>query len=816
MSRVAIVTTADTATLDAAGALGRSVDANWPNADLKILTSSRLNATSARPKVTGMHVTKASLVHDTGFNSASILSESDELALALPRFLAHQLADYESCIFIGPGLLVTRTPTELISTSQEGGVGVVVPAIVTPLYSLTPSLGSIERGPVLPETRVVAVTDEGRGFLEAWARTCDDAVLDIDQRTVKWAADVFLQRAISRRDVTVEGDHTFLHWSDYAGVEGGRATGPTAAIVGCDELFTSVRETTYSDDPEVAWSMLVHRVHDSRPVEPLLSMLEQSKTLPNPGQEETPFDLLRADIRRAVDPFGRRWGNDADGSFDEWLFEKNEAGCTRVADLVVRAHPELAQEFPGARSEPALLRAWVAERGRDLLGFDPFDPGYSPRTATENKDLTKGSFRRSVAWRWNTLKTMVPGHNRRATRRLETAYLGPDPGETRGLSAPKLVSVQRKAPLWGSSHRGLNILGPFRSESGLGQASRASLDAIRLLGHPFTHIDTTEKYPSRNAIDVGLDHSTHGQHGNINLIHSNADEMLTLETGAFKHRFGGRFNAAMWFWETADLPKRSRPAFDIVDELWVASTYQADVFGQYARVPVHVIGLAADLPQRREVDRTRYEWRDNDLVFLFVYDALSSYGRKNPRLVMDSFVSAFAPRFEDVRLVVKVSNLNKFPASQKELLGLAERYPAITVIDDYLKREEVMDLMAASDVYVSLHAAEGFGLTLLEAMAMGTPVICTGYSGNMDFTTNHNSWLVDYDMIRIEERTGPYPEGSVWASPRIEDAIEVMRSVDADRSEIINKGKRARDDALKAASLESYASRLDEQLKRVL
>ena len=92
-----------------------------------------------------------------------------------------------------------------------------------------------------------------------------------------------------------------------------------------------------------------------------------------------------------------------------------------------------------------------------------------------------------------------------------------------------------------------------------------------------------------------------------------------------------------------------------------------------------------------------------------------------------------------------------------------------------------MDLMSAADIYVSLHAAEGFGLTLLEAMAVGTPVICTGYSGNMDFTNYENSWLVGYQMMRTDERTGPYPEGSVWASPNLDEAIDVMRHVGSNR-----------------------------------
>lgn len=811
MNRVAVVTTAETGTVDAANALEATVKANWSDVDVKILVSTRVEIPPMHWDATG-----SESVQGTSFVVSRILCETDQLALGLPNFISLLLDEYDACVFIGPGLLLVRPPLELLNAAGESGVAVVVPGTVTPAYSLTPSLGPIEAGPFLPDPRVVAVTAAGKGYLDDWMTTLEEAVLDADQRPIAWASNTFVARSIARSDVTVEGEDTFLNWPDYASVEVGRATGTNAAIIACDALFASARELDQSDDPEVAWAMLVHRVHDSRPVEPFLRLIEAGQPLRTVYTEETPFDLLRAEIWRGADPFAKKWGHNDVDAFEAWLFTENEAGCTRLADLLVKADLGLSREFFEVRRNPGRFRTWIEKRGRLEFGLDPFDPSYEPQQSEELEEQRAHPAVNAIKWRWNTAKSMIPGYTLRATKRIERAYLGPDPGETRGLAPPRHVPVERATPLWGTTPRALNLLGPFRSESGLGQAARASLEAVRLLGRPFTHIDTTEKYPSRNSVDVGLSYATYGQLGDVNLIHSNADEMLTLAPGAFKHRFGGRFNAAMWFWETADLPMRSRPAFHIVDELWVASEYQRDVFGQYARVPVHVIGLAADLPQLREVDRSAFGWRDDELVFLFVYDALSSYGRKNPKKAMDAFISAFAPEFEDVRFVLKVSNLNKFPASQKEILGLEEKYPAISVIDEYLQREEVMDLMAAADVYVSLHAAEGFGLTLLEAMALGTPVICTAYSGNMDFTNDANSWLVGFEMMRTDERTGPYPEGSVWASPDVEDAVGAMRHIGANRSEIAVKAELAYRDALEAASLERYAHRLDEQLRRVL
>ncbi len=41
-------------------------------------------------------------------------------------------------------------------------------------------------------------------------------------------------------------------------------------------------------------------------------------------------------------------------------------------------------------------------------------------------------------------------------------------------------------------------------------------------------------------------------------------------------------------------------------------------------------------------------------------------------------------------------------------------------------------LMALSDIVISTHRSEGFGLICAEAMRLGKPVIATGWSGNLD------------------------------------------------------------------------------------
>lgn len=805
--RTAILLPVTAQTSDASYASLRILRDRWPEVSVAALRS-----VGAPAFVEADHVFDVADFADP-YEPRCLVSE-DQITLVKPAVLKAVMGEYETVVWCGAGVL----PVAPMEQPMRQPVTVAALANVHQAHSLTPLLTplGVERSSE-PESLLMVFQHGAESFLERWQALCRQSVVDVDQRSVTEHSNRFIAHAANTNQLEVDGSRLLMSWIDYGSIQSDRAEGVVTPFVLAHELIAMERELQALDDrPEVELQMLLHRVHDSRPYQFLRDAIS-ARPLES-GSQDAQLNRFVADTRRAADPFGHRWrGEGSEVSFRDWLCEENQFGITRAAELIIRQNG-LWWRFPKARYDPSPFYRYLDEGGVEEIGFDPrtlesFDSDADEASSSELE--RHGQRANPFLWRWNIVKQLVPGAQARMNRGSPESFLGVDPRFTRGVAAPTRIPIDKEPSMWGSAPRSLSLIGCFRSESGLGQAARASLQALELLDRTFTHVDTSEKYPSRNSAEVDLGWSTFGNVGDVNLIHSNADEMITMSGGAFRYRFGGRFNAAMWFWETADLPERSQPAFDIVDELWVASEYLVDVFGQYEQVPVYNVGLAADLPEYRQIDRSALGFHDDEFVFLFVYDALSSYGRKNPGKALEAFVNAFGPKFEGVRFVLKVSNLNKFPASQAEILRLERKYRAITVIDEYLTRAGVLDLMAAADVYVSLHAAEGYGLTILESMALGTPSICTGYSGNMDFTTNENSWLVDYDIVATEDQTGPYPAGSVWASPNIESATELMRRAAHNRTEVELKAMNARHDALQAASLESYAKRLEAQLRRV-
>ncbi len=114
------------------------------------------------------------------------------------------------------------------------------------------------------------------------------------------------------------------------------------------------------------------------------------------------------------------------------------------------------------------------------------------------------------------------------------------------------------------------------------------------------------------------------------------------------------------------------------------------------------------------------------------------------------------------------------------MLAAADGRDDIRVWDETLDRADQMALVAAVDCMVSLHRSEGLGLHLAEAMWLGTPIIATRYSGNLDFMNDDNSLLIDFDLVNVEHGEGVYPPTAKWAAPDLEQAAAAMRRIASD------------------------------------
>ena len=345
---------------------------------------------------------------------------------------------------------------------------------------------------------------------------------------------------------------------------------------------------------------------------------------------------------------------------------------------------------------------------------------------------------------------------------------------------------------------GVNVAGFFNAELGVGEAARLLISGLDAVGVPVLPVQGHFIPPSRQGADfvyARIDDAPYP----INIICINGDGVPVFAREAGRSFFEDRHTVALWWWEVGDPPASWSPAYELIDEVWVASQHLYDAIAPTSPVPVVRIGLPVMEP--RVAPRTRAELGlpEDGFLFLYVHDYHSVAARKNPCGAIEAFKRAFAPG-HGAKLVVKSINAQNVPHEHDRVLLAADDHPDITLIDAYVSAVEKNAMIAACDCYVSLHRSEGFGLTVAEAMLLGKPVIATRYGGTLEFTNDGNSYLVDWQPVKVGEGAHPYPAEGIWADPDLNQAAALMRKVLAEPERARERGRRARSEVIKRHS----------------
>ena len=332
---------------------------------------------------------------------------------------------------------------------------------------------------------------------------------------------------------------------------------------------------------------------------------------------------------------------------------------------------------------------------------------------------------------------------------------------------------------------GVNALGHVSGEYGMGQAIRSTIRAMEQAKIPFAIRDLKVGW-HRNLDDSYTDMSDDNPYP-INLIHINPSQLLD---GIESDYFINKYNIGFWAWELPECPHAWFSAFNLFDEIWAYSNYSAYAIAHASPIPVFKMPLTIELPEPT-VGRKALSLPEDKFIFMFVFDFHSTFARKNPLATIEAFNQAFGETKENAMLLLKFSNADKFPEKREQLLAKIGDHSSIHIINKHLMKEELHGLINSCDCYISLHRAEGFGLTMAEAMYYGKPVISTGYSSNTEFMNIGNSFLVKYKLVQNPQDEGPYPKGCVWAEPDVDHAAYLMRYVFDNYEESKKVGLRA-------------------------
>jgi len=520
--------------------------------------------------------------------------------------------------------------------------------------------------------------------------------------------------------------------------------------------------------------------------------VDHRRDVGRPLADGLPYDdslrVLHARAAALGMDFADLFSEEGTRAFTDWLSGPAPWGATHginryVFYRIARERPDVLRAYPDLNgADGASYVEWCWAFGREELGlldrFMPLRPGQ---------------------------QKVVPAH---ATH----------PGQASAHPRPEVAAGEvgtERAP--GPPQLAVRVSGYLGNTLGLGAAARGYVKALSAAG---VRVSTTSVPLHHLALPASLA-AEYGLHGFEDLVHEaghafelvavNADELPDFVARLGEDYFEGP-RIGVWGWETNSIPSRWQRAFALVDEIWVYSRFMAENIGAVAPVPV--ITLPPPVQRPAEAAAPLRLGVPEGFLFLFMFDYLSTIQRKNPVGLIEAFKHAFAPG-EGPQLLIKTINAPLRPLADEEVLWACHGRPDIHVVDRSLSGVELNGLMAACDCYVSLHRAEGFGLTMAEAMAIGKPVIGTGYSGNVDFMNSENSYLIDYEIGLVGPECEIYPPDGEWAQPSIEHATELMRRVYKNPEEAQRLGERAAQDIARQLSQEATGAAMRRRLEEL-
>lgn len=360
-----------------------------------------------------------------------------------------------------------------------------------------------------------------------------------------------------------------------------------------------------------------------------------------------------------------------------------------------------------------------------------------------------------------------------------------------GLARRKVMSVVRKQKA--DLAVGPVIVSGLLSESkGISEAARLSVIGLESAGLDVIRHDARELFSHGVRADSPLLTTT----GGVLVVHMNPDEAMQELALLPASAWLNRYRIGYWAYELSMAPRHWVDAAEVFHEIWVPSAFVAESmrragFKGPLRVMPHPVGLMKLSGQPR---RSEFGIPPDAFVVLAMGDLQSSVTRKNLKSAIDIYCRTFAP-MDGAVLVIKTQTTDIRAKSKARHESPRPNRPDVILLHETLTAQGVRDLIASSNVLLSPHRGEGFGLVLAEAFMLGVPALATGWSGNMEFMSGLPDLAIEFDLVPVRDPDGVYGlPGADWAEPRLDDGARKLRQLVSNieiRQRLSREGQRA-------------------------
>ena len=447
--------------------------------------------------------------------------------------------------------------------------------------------------------------------------------------------------------------------------------------------------------------------------------------------------------------------------------------CEPIIAAAIKLRPDLVLAFPFvSNSYPLQLKNWFINGGYKEFGLNKH--GLSIEEMEKTSDLSKREFLflnlikigRGSNTITNLLRKYLPNKVKYTIQNLITQTNAKE----KKNSCENLIQNYNKRFSEYAIERKLKQLniyyvGYLNYPNGLGKAARNLASELSKNGK-LSKISFL-KITGKKEIEIAVP-KTNNLDTDATLLHCNFD-MFNEEVKSFKWE---GIKILYIVWEMPFFPREWIETLKYIDLLIVPSKFIADnlylSYGIKSFVLPYIVNPI--IPEKKYIESIKEKYSiNNNIIFLISFDLDSYSSRKNPIAAINALEKAL-DNFEnlDYTVIIKVHG----ESNEKNLNFLTNlNFKNKLIVNKSLKDKEYAALQELSNIYVSLHRSEGYGLNIAEMIKRGKYVVTTGFSGNVDFCDSEKSYLVKYKLVRVKSEDYPYSEnGQYWAEPDVNDA----------------------------------------------
>lgn len=233
----------------------------------------------------------------------------------------------------------------------------------------------------------------------------------------------------------------------------------------------------------------------------------------------------------------------------------------------------------------------------------------------------------------------------------------------------------------------------------------------------------------------------------------------------------------VFFWEETAIP------FDTItflnehfDGVIVAASFVKKVLQDSGcRLPVFVCPMGVDhiIGNDEPPIETLRPAAGKPVRFLHIS---SMFERKGPDVLLEGYLNAFTSD-DNVELYIKTfpNPHNRVHELLSELSAGRSNLPAVVVDESPMDDKGIIGLYRSAQALVLPTRGEGFNLPAAEALALGLPVIVTGFGAHVDFCTLRTAELIPFLFAKSGSHLGS--ANSCWVEPDKEALGRKMREL---------------------------------------